>query len=132
MSAAVDYVALLEQIKPEVAHTDETYQYLLERLSALMVRESLNEAENKLVELLTVLIREYEKARFPETEKARGIDVLRYLMEHQGLKSQDLVPSVFENESVVSEVLSGSRGFTVKHIRRLADRFHLSADVFID
>src|SRR5437016_2030420 len=35
----------------------------------------------------------------------------QYLMKHQGLKNKDLVPSVFETESVASAVLKGTRGF---------------------
>ena len=45
MSVAVDYGALLEEVKPQVAHADEQYRYLLERLSIFLVRENLNEAE---------------------------------------------------------------------------------------
>lgn len=132
MSAAVDYGALLEDVKPEVAHADETYHYLLKRLSGFLLRDNLSEAEEKIVELLTVLVGNYEKARFPEIEKARGIDVVKHLMEVHGLKNKDLVPSIFETESVASETLKGQRGLTLKHVKRLADRFHLSTDAFID
>jgi antitoxin component HigA of HigAB toxin-antitoxin module len=131
MSAAADYGILLEEIKPQVPHADEQYQYLLERLSAFVLRENLSEAEEKVVELLTLLVREYERTRFEKIEKALGIDIVKYLMEHQGLKNKDLVPSVFETESVASAVLKGSRGLTLRHVKRLAERFNLSADVFI-
>lgn len=132
MSAAADYGALLENVKPEVAHADETYQYLLKQLSAFLLRDHLSEAEEKLVELLTVLIGYYEKARYPKIEKARGIDVVKHLMEVHELKNKDLVPSIFETESVASETLKGQRGLTLRHVKRLADRFDLSTDVFID
>ena len=131
MSAAVDYGVLLEEIKPQVPHADEQYRYLLERLSAFVLRENLSEAEEKVVELLTLLVREYERVRFEKIESAPGIDIVKYLMEHQGLKNKDLVPSVFETESVVSAILKGTRGLTLRHVKRLADRFKLSADVFI-
>ena len=131
MSAAADYGVLLEEIKPQVPHADEEYRYLLERLSAFVLRENLSEAEEKVVELLTLLVREYERRRFEKIEKAPGIDIVKYLMEHQGLKNKDLVPSVFETESVASAVLKGTRGLTLRHVKRLADRFNLSADVFI-
>ncbi len=132
MSAVLDYGALLEDVKPEVAHADEQYRYLLERLSAFLLRDTLSEAEEKIVELLTVLIRDYEKVRFEQIEKAHGIDVVKYLMEHRELKNKDLVPCVFETESVASVTLNGSRGLTLKHVKRLANYFKLSADVFID
>ncbi len=132
MSAALDYGALLANTKPEVAHRDEQYREMLAKLSDLLVRDELNDAEAKLAELLTVLIQEYEKERFRDNEKSPAIDVIKYLMEHQGLKQKDLVPTVFETESVASEILKGTRGLTLKHVKRLSNYFRLSADIFID
>lgn len=130
MSAAADYATLLADTQPEVVHADEQYRQLLDRLSAYLVRNHLNEAEEKLVELLTFLIHSYEKQRFV-TKKAKGVDVLKHLMHVHGLKQKDLVKQVFESESVASAVLRGERDLTLKHIKRLAERFQLSADVFI-
>ena len=132
MSAAVEYGALLEDVKPEVAHADEQYRYLLDKLSAFLLRDNLNEAEEKIVELLTVLIQDYEKLRFEKVDKTPAIEIVRYLMEHQNLKNKDLVPCIFETESVASETLKGTRGLTLKHVKRLSNYFKLSTDVFID
>lgn len=133
MSAlAVEYGNLLERERPEVAHADEVYRQHLDRLASYLGRNNLNEAEEKLVELLTLIVHTYEKQRFPVSEKIHGVEVLKDLMEAQGLKQKDLVPDVFETESVASAVLNGTRDFTVKHIKRLSERFELSTDVFID
>jgi HTH-type transcriptional regulator / antitoxin HigA len=134
MSAAVDYayMDLLKDAKPSVVHADEQYREMLNRLSALVVRNDLNEAQERLVELLALLIKTYEQKRFKPPEKARGVEVVKHLMEVHGLKNKDLVPSVFESESVASAVLKGARDLTLKHIQRLASRFELSTDVFID
>src|SRR5437763_13713088 len=114
MSAAVDYGVLLEEIKPQVPHADEQYRYLLERLSAFVLRENLSEAEEKVVELLTLLVREYERARFEKIESEPGIDIVKYLMEHQGVKNKDIVPSVFESESIASGLLKGNSGLDLR------------------
>jgi antitoxin component HigA of HigAB toxin-antitoxin module len=134
MSAVAEreYGELLAQAKPQVVHDDVTYRALLERLSHYLVRDKLSDAEEKLVELITLVIKGYEKERFKSTAKAPAIATLKYLMEHQGLRQRDLVPDVFETESVASAILRSSRGLTVRHIKRLANRFQLSADVFID
>ena len=131
-AAASQYGTLLADIRPEVAHADEKYRALLKQLSSLLVRDKLREAEEKLVELLRVLIQEYERERFKNIEKAPAIEVIKHLMEHQGLKQKDLVPVVFETESVASEVLKGIRGLTLKHVKRLSERFQLAPDVFMD
>src|SRR5437016_9904240 len=102
MSAAADYGVLLEEIKPQVPHADEQYRYLLERLSAFVLRENLSEAEEKVVELLTLLVREYERVRFEKIESAPGIDIVKYLMQHQGLNNQALIPSGSDTASVPS------------------------------
>ena len=39
---------------------------------------------------------------------------------------------LFGTCSIVSEVLAGKRPLALSHIKRLADYFHCSADVFID
>jgi HTH-type transcriptional regulator / antitoxin HigA len=132
MSAAVEYGDLLAESQPEVVHADEQGRKFTERLAGLLVKDQLNEAEEKLVELLTFLIESYEEKRYPGIEKTKGIEVVKYLMEHHDLKNRDLVPSVFETESVASETLRGNRDLTLKHIKRLSERFHLSTDVFID
>ncbi len=132
MSAVVEYGTLLQREKPEVVHNDEVYRHYLDLLASYLGRNDLREAEEKLVELVSQIIHTYELQRFPRGEKVKGVDVLRYLMEVQGLKQKNLVPDVFETESVASDILNGNREFTLRHVRRLAERFHLSADVFID
>ena len=57
-------------------------------------------------------------------------ELLRFLMEQHGLTQSDL-PEV-GNQSVVSQVLSGKRQLTARHIALLASRFGVSADAFID
>jgi HTH-type transcriptional regulator/antitoxin HigA len=51
-------------------------------------------------------------------------------MDSNHLKQKDML-TVFGSPSIVSEVLSGKRGLTLEHIKKLAKRFHVSAAVFI-
>ncbi len=60
-----------------------------------------------------------------------GVDVLRHLMEEHGLTQADLAP-LFGGRSVVSAVLAGKRRLNLTQITRLAARFGLPADAFID
>ncbi len=132
MSAvATDYGALLAEAKPEVVHKDELNRAYLQRLESFLGRNDLTAAEEKLFELLTLLISKYETERY-KIDAAPPIEVIRHLIEHHGLKQKDLVPGVFESESVASATLNGDRDLTIKHINRLADKFNLSREVFID
>ena|SRR5688572_1283648 len=130
MSAAVNYGALLAVEPPEVIHSDEQNRQYLKRLENLITRDDLSPAEEKLIELLTLLVRDYERKRY-EIESASGIEVLRHLIDLHNLKQKDLVPSVFESESVASAVLNGSREMTIRHIRRAAQQFDLPSNVFM-
>ena len=75
------------------------------------------------------LIEAYERSRWPR-RIASPADVLRYLMDQNGLTRADLEP-LLGTASRVSEVLSGKRPLSMAMVRRLRERFHVSADVLI-
>jgi HTH-type transcriptional regulator/antitoxin HigA len=51
-------------------------------------------------------------------------------MEQRGLRQADLLP-VFGSRSVASDVLAGKREPSKAHIRKLADFFHVSPELFL-
>ena len=73
------------------------------------------------------LIEAYDDEQRP-MPKISGAEVLRYLMQEHELSQNDL-PEIGA-QSVVSEILSGKRQLNVRHIRALAERFKVPADVF--
>jgi len=75
------------------------------------------------------LIEDYERRRWPRRVPATA-DVLSYLMDQHGLSRADLIP-LLGTASRVSEVLAGKRELSMSMIRRLRERFSLSADVLI-
>lgn len=75
------------------------------------------------------LIEAYERARWPRTRPALP-DLLAYLMDQHGLSRADLVP-LLGTPSRVSEVLSGKRELSMTMVKRLRERFHISADLLI-
>jgi HTH-type transcriptional regulator / antitoxin HigA len=98
---------------------------MLEELTGL---ERVSPAQEKLIELLTVLIEEYESKYYPVPD-AGPLDIIRHLMEQHGLRQKNLV-DVFGTESIVSDVLNGKRELSKEHINRLSKRFHVSPAVF--
>ena len=115
-------------MKPEVVRSEEQNRNYIEILENLTGKERVSEAEAKLIELLTVLVENYESREYPVPE-AGPLDVIRHLMEGHRLRQKDLI-DVFGTESVVSEVLNGKRGLTREHIENLSERFHVSPAVF--
>ena len=75
------------------------------------------------------LVEAYERNRWPR-RTATLPEILRYLMEQHGLTRTDLVP-ILGTPSRVSEILSGKRELSMTMVRKLRDRFHISADLLI-
>jgi HTH-type transcriptional regulator/antitoxin HigA len=98
-------------------------------LEELDEKGKLTAAEQRLAELLTLLIEDFEEKAYT-LKAAKPIDILVELMEANSLKQKDLV-DVFGTPSIVSEVLNGKRGLTIEHIKKLSRRFHLSPEVFL-
>lgn len=76
------------------------------------------------------LIETYEDAHV-QIPPLSGVELLRFLMTEHDLRQKDLAP-LFGGPSIVSEVLSGKRPLAFAHLKRLAQRFGLPVDAFID
>jgi HTH-type transcriptional regulator/antitoxin HigA len=103
-------------------------EHYIEVLYNLERRGRLSAAEEKYAELLTVLIEAYEEEHYP-IHSATPVEVLEELMAANNLKQKDLAP-LLGSESVVSEVLSGTRELNKRHIAKLSQRFKVSPAVF--
>jgi len=75
------------------------------------------------------LIEAYERSRWPRRAPSLP-DLLAYLMEQHSLSRADLVP-LLGTPSRVSEVLNGKRELSMSMVRKLRDRFGISADLLI-
>jgi HTH-type transcriptional regulator / antitoxin HigA len=75
------------------------------------------------------LIEAYEHARWPRRAPSLP-DLMAYLMEQHGLSRADLVP-LLGTPSRVSEVLTGKRELSMSMVRKLRERFQISADLLI-
>jgi HTH-type transcriptional regulator/antitoxin HigA len=75
------------------------------------------------------LIEAYERSRWPRRRPTLP-DLLTYLMEEHGLSRADLVP-LLGTASRVSEVLNGKRELSMSMVRKLRERFQISADLLI-
>jgi HTH-type transcriptional regulator / antitoxin HigA len=125
---AANYAALLSETSPEVIRDERRNQTYIRRLEELTAKKSVTRAEEKLIELLAVLIEDFETKNF-SVPQAPPIAIIRHLMEAHNLRQKDLV-DVFGTESTASEVLHGKRELTKEHIKRLSARFGVSPAVF--
>jgi HTH-type transcriptional regulator/antitoxin HigA len=86
--------------------------------------------QDPLVVFLMDWIAEYER-RFVPLAAASPAEVLRHLMEANGLKQADLATEL-GGQPVVSAILNGKRGINAGQALRLSKRFRVSPAVFID
>ena len=75
------------------------------------------------------LIEAFERSRWPRRRPTLP-DLLTYLMDQHGLSRADLVP-LLGIASRVSEVLNGKRELSMSMVRKLRERFQISADLLI-
>jgi HTH-type transcriptional regulator/antitoxin HigA len=115
---------------PRVIHTEQENERYTSILEALLAKPKHTPAESRMVELLKLLIEDFEEKHYsPAPAKPR--EIVRHLMESSGLRQADLV-DVFGAESTVSEVLNGKRDLAKSHIEKLSQRFHVSPEVFFE
>src|SRR5881392_1024440 len=124
-----EYADLLARALPSVIRSEKENERYLTMLEEFDQKGKLSAAEQRLAELLTLLIEDFEEKAYA-LKPAQPIEILKELLAGNGLKQKDLV-DVFGTPSIVSEVMNGKRGLTVEHIKRLSRRFHVSPEVFL-
>lgn len=120
-----------EYIAPVLSlpNTEQDYEQLVADLDFVLDSGGADENHQlaSLADRMADLIAAYESKQHPIT--ASGIDALKFIMEEYQLKQSDL-PEI-GSQGVVSEILSEKRSLNVEQIRRLSQRFNVSAAVFV-
>lgn len=127
---ALNLLVSLAMIPLFLIRDENEYEKAIERLDALIDEVGVNE-QHPLYELLDTLgtvIHAYEERRHPMPE-ASGVEMLQFLMEEHQLEPSEL-PEL-GTPDMVSDTLDGKRELTVKQLRALAARFHVSPAVFV-
>lgn len=110
--------------------TEDDYAQARATIDALLDEVGVDES-HPLADVLDYLadqVKAYEdeNVHIPEAEPS---EVLRFLMEQHDLKQDDLVCCA--PQSRISDILSGRRSISKEIAKRLAQRFHVRADVFL-
>ena len=120
---------MIAQGAPRVIHNDRELAAYTEVLFQLTALENPSPSEAQAIELLSLLVDQYEQAHY-SVPAADAVSVVRFLIERQGLTQRDLIPQ-FGSESAVSMFLRGQRKLTLEQVRKLSARFKIPADVFL-
>ncbi len=127
----VAYGELLAKVQPHPIKNDREYNRLVAEVGQLMERGEvkLSREETSLLEMLSILIEDYDRKRYP-LPPSRPHKMVAFLLEQRGLEPHDLWP-VLGSKSRVSEILSGKRSISKEHAKKLASFFHVSAELLI-
>ena len=123
------YGKLLAQTLPAVIETDAEYEYFLAEIEKLIDKENRSPEEDKLFDLMTVLVENFEEKNYPIPD-APPHEALRELMRSRGLKQRDLL-GIFGSDGIASEVVNGKRNISRTHAKALAEYFHVPVELFI-
>ena len=123
------YIQLLQEFPPRTITNEQQLEATQEVIDCLLDGHELTTDEAEYLNLLGVLIWEYEQAQEPIPD-IYGVELLQVLIAERQLLQKDLVP-IFKTESIVSDILNGKRQLTLRHIQELAIFFNLSPAVFL-
>jgi HTH-type transcriptional regulator/antitoxin HigA len=124
------YSALLELQMLRPVHDRVDYENALEILEA-MAGHHLNRDQDDYFEALSLLVEAYESASLPSLPAKKGLSILKHLVEENGLSAAELSRLLGADRSLGVRILNGERNLTVDHIKKLASRFHVPAQVFL-
>jgi HTH-type transcriptional regulator/antitoxin HigA len=109
---------------------DEEYDVIRSRFGDLLGKRRRTTAEDKLMDLLGVLIEDYDRRQCLPPEKSTPADWLQFLLAHSGKTPVALLP-IFGQRSHVNEALNGKRKISAEQARRLAKLFSVQPGLFI-
>ncbi len=109
--------------------TEADYQNAMNRIDELLSLnpEPYSELDDEL-DVISTLVHAYEQTHYP-IPYPDPIDAIKYLMEENGWKNQDLEQFIGP-KSRVSEILNRKRYFTLRQIHNLHRHLGLPLEIF--
>jgi len=104
------------------------YELALKRLE-LIFDAKLGTAKGDELEILSILIAQYENENFP-IELPDPIEAIKFRMEQFGYKQSDLA-AIVGLKSRASEILNRKRKLSLEMIRALHEKWNIPTDVLI-
>ncbi len=125
------YRELCEVYLPRPIHNDVEDEEATAMMLGLAVFSRLNAEQRDYLDVLTELVDEYDKGKKIRRPKVTGLDALRHLLEANDMSAADLARLLGVHRTLGAMILRGERQLTLAHVRALARRFKVSADLFL-
>lgn len=112
---------------------DVQHENSIDLIDRLMAAGNLTKGQRLYLETLVQLVEIYEAQHHSiDTSDLGGIGLLKHLLEESDMNASGLARLLGVHPSMGSKILNGERSLTVNHIRRLADYFKVSPELFLD
>jgi antitoxin component HigA of HigAB toxin-antitoxin module len=115
------FAELVRLFPPQAVHDEVGYANTQEMIDRLTSVPKLSTGQAEAYE------NEHERI---ETSHLSPLDLLRFLLESNGMNGSDL-GRLLGNRELGPKILSGSRQLSKAHIRKLAGRFKVEAGLFL-
>lgn len=122
---------LVRELPPQAIMDDVEYGDALNMVDRLMAAGKLSKGQERYMETLVQLVQVYE-AKHYDIAGATGLDLLKHVLDENGMNASDLARILGVHVSMGSKILKGERALTLGHARTLAGRFKLRFDAFLD
>ena len=127
---AQNYADLLLEIEPRPVRSKAALERTYKLIDKLMSRPQLNRAESEMLEMLSMLVEQYESREHP-TPSVSAADMLEHLIDARGITNATLAAETNIPRSTITDILAGRRRISIGNVRKFADYFHLPPSVFV-
>ena len=124
-----DYAALVAMFPPRPIHDVVDYDNTIE-IVMTMAGHKLTADQDDYLSILSEIILRYDREREQPRKRTTPQQRLKYLVEEAGLSASDL-GRLLGNRGMGSLLLTGKRGLSKAHIRKLSKHFKVRADYFL-
>ena len=126
----VSYAKLLTEIEPRpiTSKAALTKTYIL--IDKLMSKPTLSRAESEMLELLSMLVEQYEGREHP-TPRVTAAEMLEHLIRSRGINYATLAAETKISRSIITEILAGRRRISLGNVRKFAEDFRVSPSAFV-
>jgi HTH-type transcriptional regulator / antitoxin HigA len=127
------YRELCQVYLPRPVHDERENAAATAMMNALAVFEKLSAEQRDYLDALTEFVDAHDKDQLKERPwpDVSGLDTLKHLLAEHGLTGADLSRILGGSRNLGTMILRGERNLTLAHVRKLAQHFRVSPELFI-
>lgn len=119
----------METLQYKVIKTHREYKTYCNLLEGLVIVNKKSRQTQESIELLTLLIEKWDSEHNTFSD-ADPVELLDFLMKENKMKAIDLAAALGVSKSLVSDIMHYRRGLSRDIIRKLAERFKVTQELF--